>query len=354
MTEPTPRRLDRDELIDLLGAWAADALDTDERAAVDDGLERHPDLAAQARALREAVADLADDGTADPGSTGAVLAAALAARPAGRDARLAADEVATTAEAYADQVATLAALLDTVPDDGWDRPVAAYPWTVRELVGHLVAIERYSASFLHQADATDLTDLADEADHLAMSEPVIAELAERPVGDVVAEWRRLAQANAAHVLALDDDALDRPMPLHGIPFRVTTAIVARAFELWTHADDIRRALGRPVEGPPPAVVHRMATESVSSLPAAVFTLDRLPGPGVARVVLTGPGGGAWTIGVGGADPAGAEPDLTLVTDVVDYCRVASSRIAPEELAMTVEGERSRALDLLRAASFVAM
>lgn len=343
--------LTRDELDDLLGAWALDALDDGERGAVEAGLARHPDLAETARTLREGV--LALDGPAGPraGRGPDVLAAARARRAPGMDVGLEGHGPTTTVEAYIDQMAALTEVLAQVPEDGWDRPVAAYPWSVRDLVAHLVAIEAYSASFLGlgEFEAGGL-----DHDHLAMTEATIARCRALPPGEVVAEWRALAERTAAHAAALGPDDLEKLMPLHGIPFRVTTAIVARAFELWTHADDIRAALGRPLVAPVAPVIHRMAIESVSSLPFAALGLAEPPGPAIAHIVLTGPGGGTWTLRVGGASDLDAEPDLTLVADVVDYCRVVSRRIDVDALDCVVEGDADLADRLLRASQFVAV
>ena len=343
--------LTRDELDDLLGAWAVDALDDDDRVAVEAALARHPDLAATARGLREGAARLGAGGPLPADDLASLLAAAIAARAPGMDARLAETGPTTTVEAYADQVGALSRVLDRVPDDAWDNPVAAYhPWSVRDLVAHLIAIEEYCGSFLGFGP----TDVDEELslDHLAMTEATIERCRALPPSEVVAEWRRVAERNAEHVLALDHDALQQPMPLHGIPFRVTTGMVARAFELWTHADDIRAAIGEPLDTPPPAVVHRMATESVASLPLAAYGLDEPPGPAVAHIVLTGHGGGTWTLEIAGAPPG--EPDVTMVLDVIDYCRVVSRRQDIDTLEMTTEGDASLATTLLKASQFVAM
>jgi uncharacterized protein (TIGR03083 family) len=306
--------LSRDQLDELLGAWALDALDDESRVAVEAALARHPDLADTARALRESAAGLATLSAREGDGAEGVVASATAQRPSGIDARIAEEGPATAVEAYADQVAALQRQLERVPDDGWDRPVAAYPWTVKELVAHLVAIEAYMASFL---DLAEFDPGALEHDHLAMTDATIVRLRDRPPAEVVDEWWRQADATVAHLRTLDDDRLEHLMPMHGIPFRAVSALVARAFELWTHADDIRRAIGEPRDEPPPRVIHRMANESVRSLPLAALALDQPPGPAVARVVLTGHGGGAWTLLVGGAADGGADPDLVLVADVVD-------------------------------------
>ncbi len=347
------RDLTRDQVDELLGAWAVDALDDADRVAVEAALARHPELADTARDLREAAAGLGAANARRGNGVAAVLEAARAARTPGIDVRLAAIGPSTTVEAYADQVGALTRVLDRVPDDGWDRTVDPYaPWTVRDLVAHLVEIERYSASFLGFEPHDVSPEL--EGDHLAMTETAIARSRALPVDEVVAEWRRLAERTAAHALALDHEGLERAMPLHGIPFRVTTAIVARAFELWTHADDIRAAIGEPLDVPPPPVLHRMAHESVNSLPLAACGLAEPPGPAVAHVVLTGHGGGSWTLLVGGTTDRDAEPDVTLVADIVDYCRVVSRRLSVDDLQRTVDGDATLATKLLTASQFIAV
>lgn len=95
MTAPTPRPGDRrpDDAAtrELIGAWALDALDPAERAAVDDLLARDPEAAREARSLQE---------------TAAVLAAAVAV-PAPDDVRAAVlAAVARTAQESGDGVGT--------------------------------------------------------------------------------------------------------------------------------------------------------------------------------------------------------------------------------------------------------
>jgi hypothetical protein len=45
----------------------------------------------------------------------------------------------------------------------------------------------------------------------------------------------------------------------------------------------------------------------------------------------------------------AEPDVTVTTDVVDWCRVASERLPAAELHRVVDGDEQLAEDLLTAA-----
>jgi hypothetical protein len=112
VTAPTPRPGDRrpDDAAtrELIGAWALDALDPAERAAVDDLLARDPDAAREARSLQE---------------TAAVLAAAVAV-PAPDDVRAAVlAAVARTAQEGGDGVGTAG----TAPVASASAPAASTP-----------------------------------------------------------------------------------------------------------------------------------------------------------------------------------------------------------------------------------
>ena len=65
--------------------------------------------------------------------------------------------------------------------------------------------------------------------------------------------------------------------------------------------------------------------------------------------LTGAGGGEWLIPLGFGE-AGQTPDVVLTADVVDWCRVVSERMAPEDLPRRVEGDPALADDLAASSS----
>src|SRR5262249_20690724 len=146
----------------------------------------------------------------------------------------------------------------------------------------------------------------------------------------------------------DEFAPDAAAPLHGWPFTGSSALVARAFELWTHAEDIRRATGRPLVATPPRELRTMSSFSVTTLP---FLLPMVaPGleMGPTRVVLTGAGGGTFDIGGTG------ERRALLAADVTDYCRVVARRLDPRELDATVEGDHALVEGLLEASRIFAV
>ena len=121
-----------------------------------------------------------------------------------------------------------------------------------------------------------------------------------------------------------------------------------AFALWAHADDIRRACGWPPSSPPPADLRTMSSFSVQSLPLLLGVVAPAVAMAPARVVLTGPGGA--TFDLGGYGPRA----VTLVADVLDYCRLATRRVGRDEAGVVCEGDQRLGDGLLAAAQVFAI
>lgn len=338
--------LDRRQVRELLGAWALDALDPDEAVAVEASLATDPGLAAEARGLRDGVARIAESAGTDPEpGVDDVVRAAIGRRIPGTALDIGADGGADPVTAFHDQVAALETLLDDWDDGNWRRPVAAYPWTTHDLMIHLLAVEQYTASRL--AAGRPFGPDAEARDHLGLSDPIVDEWRRRGPDATVAAWAAAAH-EVADGLAAADPA-DR-ITFHGVDASIRSVTIVRAFELWTHADDLREAVRRPSAPPAAGVLHTMADWSVEALPVADELLRPDAAPWTARIVLTGAGGGTWTIDRSGPDGAqDGAPDVLVVTDVVDYCRLASKRRAPDSLEMVTDGDRALADELLAAA-----
>ena len=118
----------------------------------------------------------------------------------------------------------------------------------------------------------------------------------------------------------------------------------RAFETWTHHHDITSVLGREEAPVDPPVLRTMAELAIQTLPIALAAKGYdYPGR-TARVVLTGPGGGDWTIVCGAPDTVGPVPDVVLRAPVVEFCRRFADRLAVDAVPFEVEGDA----DLARA------
>jgi uncharacterized protein (TIGR03083 family) len=336
--------LTRDQAAELLGAYVLDALEPSEAEAVERALADFPDLRGEAVGLGSAVGALGTAGAiAPPRSLRERVLGGL--RPAPRET----ESPTTLLALYRRQVEELSAVLADVPGGAWTRDTAA-GWTIHELVAHLVGVESYVANRFDLGDFTPMPGT--EHDHVGMTVPIIEAERLRSPDDTRRAWERAAWAVVGLLEASGGALLERRIDLYGISTSARTALVARMFELWTHADDVRRALGRPLVDPDPERLAVMSDVASRSLPTGMTIFGR-PRPGQsARVVLLGPGGGTWTVPLA-LDEDGGPTAVTVVADVVDFCRVAAMRLAPEDLEHDVEGDPELAGDVLRAVAIFA-
>lgn len=340
------------EAHELSGAYVLDALGDDERAAFEQHLARDPDLLTLVGELLEAASLLgATEAGAPPADLAArTFATAFARRPPGT-----ASSGSGPIAAYRGQMDELSALLGTLAPADWAAPTVT-GFTVHGLVAHLLAIEAYVANRLGvdppPPQVAFVAPEGTEHDHRAMTEPTVAAHAGDDPADTVAEWRRLVDANLAHLAALGEDGLTTRVTLHGLDLSVRSMIGTRIFEVWTHADDIRRAIGRAVEAPATDRLRLMSNLAVRALPLGLLLAGIDDSGRTVRMVLTGAGGGEWlqplTVG---AEPG--EPDATFVADVVDFCRLAAQRLGPDEITHRVEGDPSVGRDVLLGAQVFA-
>jgi len=332
----TPMDFDDAALDELLGAYALDALDLDEQAAVERYLARTPSAADEVERLRTAAAWIgASEALAPPSRLRTTLLDA--ARGRALDDALA---------GYTTETARFDAVVDEVTEDALGR-TTANGLGIHHLVIHLAAMESLLAATLGEPVIAGI----DETDVDARTARFVERFRDRPVDDARAVWRDAVAAvrrwagDPAH--ATDDVAC------FGLVLSRDSVLLTRAFEIWTHADDIRRELGRPAVHPEPVTLHRMANMSVTATPIGLEVIGRAHRGRSARIVLTGPGGGSWLIPLGMSEAA--EPaDVVVTLDTVDWCLLVAERVTPDELVYEATGDESLVPDLAAAASAFAM
>jgi uncharacterized protein (TIGR03083 family) len=285
----------------------------------------------------------------------AVIDHAVRARTPGRPVGVVA---ASPVDAYRDTADDLRRLVTGLGPADWEAPIAAYAelgWTVADLAGHLLAVERYFAARLGAGDFTPPEGT--DTDHIAMSLPTIEAARHRPPQATAAEWCDAAQA-ALHALDAEGDAvdLDRRVRFHGFDFRLRSLLVSRSFELWIHGDDIRAATGRPLTVPDASrltLMTELAVRALSRVLAARSVASGSDQP-LVRLVLTGAGGGAWSIGGDAAGPGDRPPPaVRIVADAEGFCRLAAKRTPPDALDADVVGDLVLADRVLAAAAVIA-
>jgi hypothetical protein len=114
-------------------------------------------------------------------------------------------------------------------------------------------------------------------------------------------------------------------------------LVSRTFELWTHGDDVRQAIGRELDLLDEARLSLMVGELMQAVPIGMaLTGQTAPGRSV-RFELDGPGGGVFHEPLTLGDQLGP-PDVIVSTNTIDLCRLAANRLQVDKLDVVVEGD----------------
>jgi uncharacterized protein (TIGR03083 family) len=277
--------------------------------------------------LADVAALLAEQTVAEPPSALRVgtLARAMSARPPGRPVDAA--RPCAPVVAFERTVAELDELLRSLTGDEWDAPAHADHGRVRDVAAHLVGVEQLVLRWLDPEDA-----VPDLPDHVTSTRSVVAELANADPHDITRQWHEGARAVAA--AAVGDRT--RMVTFHDITISVDQLLLTRTGELWAHAIDICQATGRPL---PQLDMERLATlcaELMAAVPLAM-AYRGITAPGqAARFVLTGPAGGTFTVPLAPQDQV-TEPEVTIIADAADLCRVAVRRLRPDQLDTVIDG-----------------
>jgi uncharacterized protein (TIGR03083 family) len=287
-----------------------------------------------------------------------VLAASGQARAAGRPVPEPPEIPAV--EAFRWAADALDRMLGTLGDDDWAAP-ALRDLDVQGLVGHLTGVEED----VHRCLSGD-PEVAG-TDHVGATQALAVGQAGRPPGQTRAEWRRavartldlvgtvggppVAAAAPAGTAIPASQASPGGLALHGMRLTLDSLLVVRAFELWTHENDIREAAGLPLAVPDPSALRLMTCLAAPALPLGAARTG-LDAPVYVHLVLTGPGGGTWdvSLGEGDRDPV----PVRIVTDAVGFCRLVAKRVRPGDLGLDVAGDRSQVPGVLAAAAALAL
>jgi uncharacterized protein (TIGR03083 family) len=306
----------RSEFEDLVGAYALDACDPEEAAAMDLYVAAHEEAAAEAERLRVVAAWLGAAGALHPptGLRYQLLAAAT-------------EPVAPLppVDALRRESVRFEMLLDSL-EDGDLTTITENGLTVRDLVTHVAIIDE---AFVAAATESSVFIGAD-----LVAELTTAQLPETADWSFVQIRDRVRTARAALV---DLDA-QYPADARVGGYSLGSVLVIRAFETWTHCHDVAVATSRPEPPAEPPVLRTMADLAVQTLPLALAARGFSYPDRTARVVLTGPGGGDWTIACDGRSTPGPVPDVVLRAPVVEFCRRFADRLTVDEVPFDADGD----------------
>jgi uncharacterized protein (TIGR03083 family) len=252
-------------------------------------------------------------------------------------------------------------LLDTLAPDEWHRPTAAAPWTVHDVVAHLLGddvgrISRARDQYVAPGGRADeslpqlVHRLNDEWVRATarISPRLLVDLLRTTTPQVMGYWQEAdlaAQGPAVSWAGLGE----APVWLD----------CARDFtEDWVHQQQIRQAVGQdsPDE---PDVLHAVLETFLRAVP---YTLDHhAPEPGTAgRLAVTVPGaaGGTWTWRRADGGWVWTHPSSQAATSITldadDLWKLCVRMIEPAEAATRaiVRGDAGLALAALRTVSII--
>jgi uncharacterized protein (TIGR03083 family) len=256
----------------------------------------------------------------------------------------------TTAEgfrkAYAEVFANVYAMAGDLDDGRAIVGIGCPGWTVRDAVAHIVDLESLLIGRPRPDHAVpeDLPYIRNEPGKF-MEIGVDARRGV-PLRDLLAEYQDVTTERLLRLEDLEDSQLDEMGPGFFRPSRVRSFLAIRVFDLWSHEQDLRRALGNPggFDGIPAAHSReRMVMGAGNTIQ------ERLSPVAGSSVVfdITGPGGALRGImfdgerGQAGADipdtPA-ATLRLDLNTLTVLACGRCDDALARSRVA--VEGDQN--------------
>jgi uncharacterized protein (TIGR03083 family) len=320
---------------ELVGAFALDAIDADEAAAIEEFLAAYPERAREVERLRAAAAWYGASQTETPPPA---LREAIMRRAQARSSGNASGSVPAV-DAH-DAAAQLLRDVAHRVDDTAAHLVTVNGLDVHDLVAHLAAMESLVAEWAGQPTLPELTgqDFEDRtAEAVARFEGV-------PLAEVLDEWERAAGVvRAAGTRA-------EPLRWFGSSRPASDVLTFRAFETWTHAGDIAVALGAPRPSLPGHAFATMATAAMGLMQHCLAARGAARPGQSARLVLTGPGGGDFVIPLAPGEEPAAQPSVTIQASVFDWCVRVADRCEPGAMTVSFDGDEALGRELVAAAS----
>ncbi len=261
---------------------------------------------------------------------------------------------------FAQDRAVLLRLVRDLDAGEWERPTAAAPWVVRDVVAHLLG--------------DDLGRLARTRDGHSLVRPVAGDAFPTFLHRINDEWvqatRRLSprllvdqlEATSSQVPAmwrdLDLDVVGEAVTWAGPDPAPVWLDCARDFtEYWVHQQQIRDATGR-ADARGPGAVHTVLDTFLRAVPHAVSAHPRPDGATLA-VEVGGAGGGRWTWRCEGgrwrwAQHAGPPTTLVAFPDPDPLWRLCTRMIEPDEARrrVSLSGDEELAAAMLRIVSII--
>lgn len=215
----------------------------------------------------------------------------------------------------------------------WDVPTDLPGWTAKDVVAHLVHLERV----IVEGEPAPRHGSTVPGDYTNAG---VAALREMTIDQLRADLTDLVAKRLELLQELPDPQAPATSTPAGVEWTWETALRNRAIDLWTHEQDIRRAVDQP--GSLDSLGAQVVTATFSAaLPFILGRKAKTPIGSVVRWNVTGPVPVDATIGVdddGRARPTDARPTTTLTMDTETFTILAAGRRGPADVTVTIDGD----------------
>jgi uncharacterized protein (TIGR03083 family) len=240
--------------------------------------------------------------------------------------------------AWRHSAAAIAAL--DLTEAEWDTATDLPRWAARDVLAHLVHLERVLLDGEPPVSATDGAPVPPD-----YTEAGVAALRGTSPADLMADYVRLVHARAAGLVDLPEDGTVAPVRTPaGAGWDTATLLRNRAYDTWVHEQDIRRAVDRPgnLDSPGAQLTVLVGT---SALAYIVGKKAQAPRGTAVRFVVTGEIPVDLTIEVGDdgrgrVAPEGTEATTTLTMTTEEFVILTTGRRTSADLDVEIWGDEA--------------
>jgi uncharacterized protein (TIGR03083 family) len=258
-------------------------------------------------------------------------------------------------DAWEQTASRLTSLGQGLADSDWQRPTDLPGWTVKDVFGHLAALEsELLGEPLPTAAVPEGLDHVRDALGLHM-ERGVQQRRERSGAEIVAEFARCVATRSAALRAdppTDPSAPPARVPA-GLAWSTEQLLRNRVIDVWMHEQDIRRAVDRPGGWDSPAAQVTLASFAI----ALPYVLGKKvqPPPGTTAVwEVTGSVPMTVAVRMGEDGRAAALPTppdhatARMAMDSETFAILGGGRRPPASVDVRVEGDADLAARILTA------
>lgn len=157
--------------------------------------------------------------------------------------------------AYRDTLGNVAAMADTLDADSWNLPTGCPGWTVRDLVAHINALESIliGRETPSHAAPEGLPHVRGPAGQFM--EGGVDYRRGWPIERLLEEFHEVTSIRLQRLDEINDESLQQDAPAIIGTSKLRGSLTIRVFDLWSHEQDMRRAVQRPGGFEGPAALH---------------------------------------------------------------------------------------------------